>query len=71
MSSCGEHLKEQTRKAMMRLTVEERILRALANGRCDLEIYAAASGLTVQEAGRRVRSRRAAERRATQGEDEP
>ncbi len=71
MSSVGEKLKEQTRLAMLRLTAEERILRALANGRCDLEIYAAASGLTVQEAGRRVRERRAAARRAAQVEDEP
>lgn len=55
----------------MRLTVEERILRALANGQCDLEIYAAANGLAMREASRRVRELRAAERRATLGMDGP
>lgn len=66
MRSCGDQLKEATRRAAAAMTVEERILRALALGQSDLALYAAVSGQTLEEAGRRVRERRAAERRAAQ-----
>lgn len=66
MSSCADHFKEATRLAAGRMTVEERILRSLALGRCDLEFYAAVSGQTVEQASSNVRRRRAAERRAAQ-----
>lgn len=66
VSSCGDHLKEETRQAAARMTVEERILRALALGQCDLEIYATVNRLTLEQASLNLRARRAAERKAAQ-----
>lgn len=66
MSSAGDHFKEATRLAAAKLSVEERILRSLALGRCDLEFYATVSGQTLEEASLSIRRRRAAERRAAQ-----
>lgn len=60
--SCADHFKEETRRAAARLTVEQRILRALELGRCDLELFASVSGLTLEQASRTLRARRAAER---------
>jgi hypothetical protein len=62
VSASADHFREQTRQAVLRMTVEERIRRALELGRCDLELYASASGLTLDEAGARVRQRRAEDR---------
>lgn len=66
MSSCADHFKEETRLAAARMTVEQRILRALALGQCDLEIYATVSGLTVEQASLNLRTRRSAARRSAQ-----
>lgn len=66
MSSCADHLREATLRAAARLTVEERIVRALELGRCDLELYAAVSGQPIERASLAVRARRAAGRRAAQ-----
>ena len=66
MSSCGDHFKEATRLAAAKMTVEERILRSLALGQCDLEFYATVSGQTIEQASASIRSRRAAARRAAQ-----
>ena len=62
MSSSAAHFKEKTRQAALRMTAEERVLRALALGRCDLELYASVSGMSLDEAGAALRRRRAEER---------
>ena len=62
VSASAAYFKEQTRQAALRMTVEERILRALALGQSDLEFFASARGMTVVEARAILRERRAQER---------
>lgn len=66
MRSCGDHFKDETRRAAARLTPEQRMLRALALGKRDLEFLAAVSGRTVEQARQAHETRRATERRAAQ-----
>lgn len=66
MSSCGDHFKDETRRAAAALTPEERMERALAIGRRDLEFYATVSGQTVEQARQAIAARRAMERRNAQ-----
>jgi hypothetical protein len=66
MSSCGDHFKDETRRAAAMLTPEERMQRALALGKRDLEFFATVSGQTVAQARQVLAERRAAARRAAQ-----
>jgi hypothetical protein len=66
VSASAAYFKEQTRLAASRMTVEERILRALALGQCDLELFASVSGKTLAEARSALRQRRALERARSQ-----
>jgi hypothetical protein len=63
MSAVAEHFKQATLRGAATMSAEERILRALALGQSDLELYAAASGLTLEQARAEHRRRRALERR--------
>lgn len=66
MSSCGDHFKDETRRATAALTPEERMERALALGRRDLEFYATVSGQSVEQARQALAERRAVDRRSAQ-----
>jgi hypothetical protein len=66
VSASAAYFKEQTRQATRRMTVEERVLRALALGQCDLELFASVSGKTLAEARSTLRQRRAQERARSQ-----
>ncbi len=66
MSASAAYFKEQTRLAALRMTVEERVLRALALGQADLELFASTSGKSVDEARAILRERRAQERARAQ-----
>lgn len=66
MPSCGDHFKEETRRAAAALTPEERMQRALAIGKRDLEFFATVSGQTVEQARQVLAARRAADRRTAQ-----
>jgi hypothetical protein len=66
MASCGDHFKEETRRAAAALTPEERMQRALAIGKRDLEFFATVSGQTVEQARQVLAARRASDRRTAQ-----
>jgi hypothetical protein len=66
VSASAAYFKDQTRLAALRMTVEERVLRALALGKSDLELFASTSGKTVSEARAILRERRAQERARAQ-----
>jgi hypothetical protein len=66
VSSCGDHFKDETRRAAAALTPEERMQRALAIGKRDLEFFATVSGQTVEQARQVLAARRASDRRAAQ-----
>lgn len=63
VSASAEYFRNATRQAAAALSPEERVLRALALGQCDLEIYASVNGLTLDQARLDLRRRRDLERR--------
>jgi hypothetical protein len=62
VSECADHFKQATLREAAMMSAEQRVLRALALGQSDLEIYASASGLSLQQARSDVRRRRELER---------
>jgi hypothetical protein len=67
VSASAEHFKQATARAAEAMSIEERVLRALALGQSDLEIYAAANGVTLERARLELRQRRERERRRGAG----
>jgi hypothetical protein len=58
VSGCADHFKEATRREAAAMSPGERVERALALGQSDLELYAAVSGLGLDEARADLRRRR-------------
>ena len=67
VSASAEHFKRATARAVAGMSVEERVLRALALGQSDLELYAAVNGVTLDRARLELRQRRERERRRAAG----
>ena len=63
MSASADHFKQASLREAAALSPEQRVLRALALGQSDLEIYASVSGLSLDQARSEVRRRRELERR--------
>ena len=63
MSASIDHFKQATLREAAAMSSEQRVLRALALGQSDLEIYAAVSGRTLEQARAELRRRRDLERR--------
>ena len=64
VSASAEHFRQATAKAAAGMSVEDRVLRALALGQSDLELYAAVNGVTLERARLELRWRREHERRS-------
>jgi hypothetical protein len=64
--SVADRLAADRRASDRALSPSERVARALALGRRDLELYAAVAGLSMAAARRAVERRRQARRRASQ-----
>jgi hypothetical protein len=62
VSASAEHFRQATLRAAAAMTPEQRVLRALALGQSDLELFAAVSGRTLDEARAELRRRRELER---------
>lgn len=63
-SASAEHFRRASREATLRMTPEERIARSHALAECMLSVYAAANGLSIDEARAAQHARTEAARRA-------
>lgn len=71
MSASAEHFRRATLQQAAAMSPEQRVLRALALGQSDLEIFAAASGRSLEEARAELRRRRDLDRRRVAGPRDP
>ena len=63
VSASADHFRQATARSAAAMSAEERVLRALALGQSDLELYAASHGVTLERARLDLRQRRERERR--------
>jgi hypothetical protein len=63
-SASAEHFRRASREAVLRMTAEERIARSHAIAECMLSVFAAANGLSLDEARAVQQARVEAARRA-------